>query len=148
MIVANLNNSSKYYSIHHGIREILEYIQLRDFTNVPTGRIELNGEKLFINLDEPNLVPKEMQKLEFHRKYIDIQVPLLLPEEMGWSDINNLGNADIKYDEQKDCGFYTCLAENYFKVFPKQFAIFFPEDAHAPIIGNGKQRKLIGKVLL
>lgn len=148
MIVADLKNCHRYYSIHPGIQKVLNYIKQTDFSNIMFGRIELEGKRLFINIDEPTLISRSQQKLEFHRKYIDIQVPLLQSEEMGWADLNNLGKADIEYDETKDYGLYTCPAESYFTVRLGQFAIFFPEDAHAPIIGNGKQRKLIGKVLL
>lgn len=148
MIVADLKNCHRYYSIHPGIQKVLEYIKQTDFSNIMSKRIELEGKRLFINVDEPDLIPRSQQKLEFHRKYIDIQVPFLQSEEMGWADLNNLGKADIEYDETKDYGLYTCPAESYFTVRLGQFAIFFPEDAHAPIIGNGKQRKLIGKVLL
>ena len=31
---------------------------------------------------------------------------------------------------------------------PGEFAIVYPEDPHAPVIGEGKIRKLIGKVKL
>jgi len=30
----------------------------------------------------------------------------------------------------------------------RQFAIFFPEDAHAPMLGEGAVRKLIFKLLI
>ncbi len=36
----------------------------------------------------------------------------------------------------------------YFKLTAGQFAIFFPEDVHAPMIGEGTIKKLIIKVRL
>ena len=33
-------------------------------------------------------------------------------------------------------------------MMPNDFLIVFPEDAHAPIIGSGKIRKVIAKVML
>ena len=74
--------------------------------------------------------------------------PLLVNETMGWSPINKLGRPDIPYDEARDCGLYFKPAQTYFTVSPNEFTIFFPEDAHAPIIGEGTQRKLIGKLLI
>ena len=106
----------------------------------------LDGDNLFINLDEVELKGKEAQRLEFHKNYIDIQVPLLQDETMGWTALSDLGEPDIAYNPERDCGFYTQDAKEYFNVKPGQFTIFFPEDAHAPIIGKGKQRKLVGKI--
>ncbi|WP_278546323.1 YhcH/YjgK/YiaL family protein, partial [Prevotella histicola] len=62
------------------------------------------------------------------------------------TQVNLLGNPDIAYDSEKDCGFYKRSGHEYFKVKPGQFTIFFPEDAHAPIIGEGRQKKLVAKI--
>lgn len=146
MIIADLNACQRYYTLHARMKELMDYILHHDFSGQETGRITLDGDDLFINLDEGELKSKEEQRLEFHRKYIDIQVPLLQEETMGWTSIPDLGKPNIAYNPDTDCGFYTQEAKEYFKVKPGQFTIFFPEDAHAPIIGEGKQRKLVGKI--
>ena len=128
------------------MKEMLEYILQHDFSQQEAGRIMLDGDNLFINLDEVELKTKEEQRLEFHKNYIDVQVPLSQPETMGWTALSDLGAPDIAYNPERDCGFYTQDAKEYFNVKPGKFTIFFPEDAHAPIIGNGKQRKLVGKI--
>ena len=146
MIIADLESCRRYYALHEEMEELFRYIRNRDFSCQAPGRITLLGNKLFINLDEVELKSKEEQYLEFHQRYIDVQIPLLKEEVMGWSPINLLGNPDIAYDSEKDCGFYKRSGHEYFKVRPGQFTIFFPEDAHAPIIGEGRQRKLVAKI--
>jgi beta-galactosidase beta subunit len=42
--------------------------------------------------------------------------------------------------------FYSDAPDMYFQLTDGQFAIFFPEDVHAPMIGEGLIRKLIIKV--
>ena len=59
-----------------------------------------------------------------------------------------MGEPEIAYNTAQDAGFYTRLAQVYVTLQPQQFVIFFPEDAHAPLIGKGKQRKLIAKILI
>ena len=39
-------------------------------------------------------------------------------------------------------------AQTYLTIRPGEFVIVWPEDAHAPIIGEGTLRKLIAKVLI
>lgn len=146
MIIADLTACHRYYNLHPRMREMLEYIVQHDFSQQEAGRILLDGDDLFINLDEVELKTKEQQRLEFHKNYIDIQVPLLQAETMGWTALSDLTTPDIAYNPERDCGFYTQAAKEYFCVKPGQFTIFFPEDTHAPIIGNGKQRKLVGKI--
>ena len=128
MIIADLTACHRDYNLHPRMREMLEYIVQHDFSQQEAGRILLDGDDLFINLDEVGLKTKEQQRLEFHKNYIDLTTP------------------DIAYNPERDCGFYTQAAKEYFCVKPGQFTIFFPEDTHAPIIGNGKQRKLVGKI--
>ncbi len=146
MIIADLSACHRYFGLHPRMKEMLEYILQHDFSQQEAGRITLDGDDLFINLDEVELKRKEAQRLEFHKNYIDIQVPLLQDETMGWTALSDLDEPDIAYNPERDCGFYTQDAKEYFRVKPGQFTIFFPEDAHAPIIGEGKQRKLVGKI--
>lgn len=148
MVIADLNAACRYYGLHPKMKELMEYVLHHDFSGQEAGRITLDGRGLFINLDEVELKTKDRQRLEFHRRYIDVQVPLLTEETMGWTPVSGLGIPDIAYNPDTDCGFYTQEAKEYFKVRPGQFVLFFPEDAHAPVIGDGRQRKLVGKIRL
>ena len=46
----------------------------------------------------------------------------------------------------KDVVFYSDMPDMYFELTDNQFAIFFPEDVHAPMIGEGEIKKLVIKV--
>ena len=48
----------------------------------------------------------------------------------------------------KDISFYHGLAESYIPVKPGMFAIFFPQDAHAPGVSPDGVKKVIVKVLV
>ena len=50
------------------------------------------------------------------------------------------------YNEEKDIAFFVDRPTAYTKIYPGQFAIYFPEDGHAPGIGEGNIRKVIVKV--
>lgn len=115
-------------------------------TNAPTGRIEIDGEALFINVDDAEMRPREAQIHEVHRRYIDVHFPLSGTEICGWSPLSSLTTPLVPYDEPHDRAFYPGPAQTYFTVQPGQFYICFPDDAHAPIIGEGTLRKLVAKV--
>ena len=50
------------------------------------------------------------------------------------------------YDTQNDISFYPGEAENYLRVKPGMFIIFFPEDGHAPAITPVTLKKAIFKL--
>ena len=115
MIVSRLENSSRIESLHPLFKQLFDYVKTHDLLNAPLGRIELDGDNLFINNVNPECVPADKQVLEMHRDYIDVHI---------------------------------LLTTLFATLQPGEFAIVYPEDPHAPVIGEGKIRKLIGKVKL
>ena len=107
MIISNLQNSGRVESLHPLFKKLFDYVKTHDLLQTPCGRIELEGDNLFINNVNPTCVQAE-----------------------------------------GDCALYTDKPTTYVNLLPGQFAIVFPEDPHAPVIGEGKIRKLIGKVKL
>jgi beta-galactosidase beta subunit len=53
-----------------------------------------------------------------------------------------------QYDEEKDILLYSDDPAVWFTVHPGTFVIFFPWDAHAPLVSNGIVHKIVAKVLL
>jgi biofilm protein TabA len=148
MIQTTIDNARRYLSLCPRLGELLQYVKSHDMTRLPAGRIELDGERLFINIGESQLIAHEARKLEVHRRYIDVHLPLNGSEIIGWSPLSALGEPDAPFDAQKDFAFYTQLAQVYTNVTPGQCFIAFPEDAHAPLIGFGTLRKAVGKILI
>ena len=85
-------------------------------------------------------------------RYIDVTSMcmslLMLPEIVGWKPLCDLKEVQQAYSEEKDCAFYSDRPSTYFTVYPGQFLIVFPEDGHAPIIGEGRLRKICAKIKL
>ena len=71
MIVSRLENSSRIESLHPLFKQLFDYVKTHDLLNAPLGRIELDGDNLFINNVNPECVPADKQVLEMHRDYID-----------------------------------------------------------------------------
>ena len=67
MIIADLRACHRYYGLHPRMKVMMDYILQHDFSRLMAGRITLDGDDLFINLDEVELKPKEEQRLEFTR---------------------------------------------------------------------------------
>ncbi len=108
---------------------------------------ELDGKDIYVNVMEPELKKPADAKLEIHDAYIDIQVLIRGEQEtFGWSERADLRKPLGEFDAGKDIQFFDDEPQTFYTLRPGQFTILFPEDGHAPMIGEGNVRKIIVKV--
>lgn len=111
---------------------------------MPEGRFEWDADGCFVNLQTiPPKAPSQAV-LESHRKMIDIQIPLTGDETMGYSPLKEL--KPTPYDETKDISFYKECSGSFVTVKKGMFAIFFPQDAHAPGVTPTALKKAVFKI--
>jgi len=77
----------------------------------------------------------------------DSQVPLNGRETYGWIDRSRLQHGQ-GYNEERDIEFFRCTPETWFDLEIGEFALFFPNDGHAPLVGTPGQtiRKAVFKI--
>lgn len=146
MIITNLNNTERIECLHPLFKTLFDYVKANDLLNSPLGRIEVQGDDLFINNINPTCKTVEEQMLEMHRDYIDVHIVLEGTETIGWKAIEDLEHITQPYQKEGDCALSDDKPTILATLTPGQCCIVYPEDPHAPVIGEGKIRKLIGKV--
>lgn len=109
------------------------------------GKTILIEDRLFIMVNDTSLKAKNAAKLEVHNQFIDIQIPVSSAETFGWTARKNLKEEKGPFNPEKDVQFFNDTPQTFFNLQPENFAIFFPEDGHAPCIGEGPIRKIIVK---
>jgi YhcH/YjgK/YiaL family protein len=67
-------------------------------------------------------------------------------ETIGWKPRENCATPNGVYNDEKDVLFFGDKPDMFFKLTNGQFVIFFPEDLHAPMIGEGDIKKLVMKL--
>ena len=77
------------------------------------------------------------QVLEVHRDYVDIHILLEGKERIGWKAIEDVNQLKQAYQKEGDCALYSDVPTTFVDLLPGQFAIVYPEDPHAPVIGEG-----------
>ncbi|MCQ2958322.1 MAG: YhcH/YjgK/YiaL family protein [Candidatus Gastranaerophilales bacterium] len=138
MIKDTLDNAEKYFNLSPQIKSALLYLKNTDLKNIEIGRHYLDGDNMYVNVDEYET--KISDNIEAHRKYIDIQYIISGEEQMGVSLLKNL-TPITEYDEEKDIIFYNGKADlNLVK--ENEFIIFYPEDAHLPCQMIDKAKKV------
>lgn len=148
MIIDNLANAANYFYLHLLFEKAFDYINKLDLQGAETGTNEIDSNLLKASLLETQLKPEAEARLETHRKYIDIQIPISCAESYGWRSLATLTDSETGYDEINDIEFFRERPTTYLTLQPGEFVIFFPEDGHAPLIGDGSIRKIILKVAL
>lgn len=147
MIIDTLQNASKYFSVHPLFAKAFEYINKTDWANTEVGKYDVEpGLKSILSNSQGKTKEASIAKFECHNKNIDIQVCLNGTEQIGWKPREKCVTENGGYNEEKDVQFYSDEPDMYFQLTDGQFAIFFPEDVHAPMIGEGDIKKLVIKV--
>ena len=83
MIVSNLQNSQRIESLHPLFKTLFEYVKTHDLLHTELGRIEIDGDNLFINNVNPECVSRDKQVLELHHDYIDVHILWKEPKVLG-----------------------------------------------------------------
>jgi YhcH/YjgK/YiaL family protein len=147
MIIDTFNNASKYFSVHPLFAKAFEYIQQADLANAVEGKTDIaDGLKSIFSNSPGKTKEASLAKFECHNQNIDIQVCIKGEETIGWKPREKCVTPNGAYNAEKDVQFYNDAPDTFFRLNDGQFAIFFPEDVHAPMIGEGQIKKLVIKV--
>lgn len=154
MIHDSLGRSAeRYYALHPLFRQAFEYIdshldELADTNS--DGKYAIQGEDLFVMVGSHTLRRAEEAVLEAHDRYIDLQVMIAGSESFGWAQRAACTEPRGTFDTASDIGFYNDSPTSLVTALAGEFVIFFPEDAHAPLIRPegvaGGSRKAIVKI--
>ncbi len=133
------------------IQRGLLYLKDTDFSSLEDGRYAIQGEKFFVILGKMETKALEETIPEAHNQYLDIQCTLSGKETIGFAQ--RKASQPIAEDllEEKDLVLYKneLDSESYLALSEGEYAIFFPEDVHRPLVRRGSVttiRKAIVKI--
>ena len=146
MISDKLENLKKYASVNPLFPKVVEFLEQNDLNKLETGKHEIVGKDLFVNIQMAKGRTPAEATIETHNNMIDIQIPLSDAETFGYTQRDALPAAE--YNAEKDITKIPGLpCESYITCQPGMMAIFFPQDGHAPCIaGVPEIKKAIFKV--
>ena len=148
MIFSTLSQSDRYAALHSLFPRAIEYIRNTDLMSLAPGHHPILGEDLFAIVEHMPGRTREAAQLEVHRRYIDIQLVLEGIDEMGWRPLIECSEPADEYSAERDIRFFRDAPAAWIATPPGAFCIFFPEDAHAPLVSSGSIRKVVLKIAL
>lgn len=146
MIIDSLENAYKYLDLHKSFAKAFQFINNTNFKTIEAGKYPIDGVNVHAAVSEKEGVKAADAKYEAHNLYIDIQVCPIGTETIGWRPRQKCKNVKAPYNPEKDVTFYETTPDTLFQLNAGQFVIFFPEDVHGPMIGEGPIKKLVVKV--
>jgi biofilm protein TabA len=116
----------------------------------PDTRYDIEGDNCFALVQTYTTRPLAGAMFEAHRQYIDIQFLQTGRETLLWTPLAALTQVTRPYAADKDIAFFASPPHwTPINLQAGQFAIFFPEDGHAPGLESGNPsevRKIVIKV--
>lgn len=145
MILDNLTNSEKYSTLHPLFGQAFDYLKNFGSRQIVEGKQEILGSDLFalVSLHDNYDANK---KLEAHRRYIDIQYIHKGTDVIGWKELGKCAVPVAEFSEANDVILFTDKPEFKFNLAAGCFTVLYPQDAHAPLMGEDSLVRVVLKI--
>ena len=147
MLYDRLENIEQYTGLFENLDTAIAYIAEHDLGELPLGRTDIDGDKVFVKVTEADTCASEEREFEMHDKYMDVQLDLSGVElfEVALGELEETA----PYDETTDTGLYKAPLSCAGVLGEDRFAVFMTGEAHKAQVraaGCDKVRKAIFKV--
>lgn len=134
MIFGNIDKLEEQLgNCSEGVRRALIYLRDTDFTDLPDGKYEICGDKVYAKLQRYRTKPVEQCRPEAHKKFIDVQFMVSGREELGWCGYSPDLRPVKAYDGRDDVAFFEeLIPESRMVLRAGDFAVLYPHDVHRP----------------
>lgn len=150
MILDTLLNANVYRGLHAGIDRVLEEFKKYKSENYPSGKLQLDGDNLFLIFNNYETHSREGALAEAHRQYIDVMYVVDGCEAICVKPVDQLCNITKEYDPSIDALLAQTDADaTVAQLKAGSFIILFPQDAHSPgchIETPSSVKKIVAKV--
>lgn len=150
MIIDSIDNADKYSLLNPLFAKAFTYLRSADLSALENGKISIDGDTLFgiVAAKIGSTVAESTAFFECHNAHIDIQFCISGKEQFGWKPRASCLSPRGEYSVAEDVLFYEDAPDMFFGLTSNQFVIFYPEDVHAPMIGEEWIKKIVIKVKL
>ncbi len=132
MIVNKLSIVSFSGSFTERLEKAYEFLRNTDLASLPAGRVPIDGDALFANVQEYTTRPAGTIPFENHERYADVQYIVSGHELIYVTGKEHIGPVSVPYDEEGDITFYngSTAPHHVLDLSPGESAVFFPDDYH------------------
>ena len=151
MILDSLPNFALYSELSPRFSAAAYFLATNDLSALPEGRIEIDGDDVYANVQDYATHDDAADRYEAHREYADVQVVVSGTERIGIAARTPCLDVVEPYDEKRDIEFVRAEG-GLVPLRAGQFLVIFPHEAHEPGVhpasGPANVRKVVVKVRL
>ncbi|HJP34090.1 MAG TPA: YhcH/YjgK/YiaL family protein [Candidatus Latescibacteria bacterium] len=148
MVIDELQHAAQYHALGARFEKGLRWLADNDVAAMTPERYDIDGDDVFVMVQEYDSKSKADGFWEAHRQYADIQLVVSGAEHMGYTPTTSLKAGE--YDDSRD--FLPLDGEGMFiEMRAGTFMILWPQDAHMPgmeIDSSSPVKKAVVKVRL
>lgn len=149
MLVTSLPTADQNDYLSARMHAAYAFLREADLAHLPLGRVDVDGDDVFANVQEYDTVPAGQKQMEAHRCYYDVQFVVEGEELLQYAPLEGLEPVGA-FDEATDFGFFaTPETPSNIVLSAGDLAVLAPEDAHKPgcaVGAPGHVRKIVVKV--
>ena len=147
MIYANIKDAHRYYSVNPAFEAAFSTLTSLNGDS-ETGAIQYDGYKVIVSKTAPMDKNEDGSEREYeaHREYLDIHYCISGSERIYCQDVTRL-TPTTEFNTEDDYGMLE--GEGYYvDLYPGDFCVVFPEDAHMPLMtaADGEIIKAVVKI--
>ena len=140
MIFGNIKQISDFVFLEEKIKTCLAYAAEHDLSAMEPGRYALDGERIYMNLEEFTTLAADGRDFEAHKRYLDVFYIVDGAEQV---DVNFIDNMDqVGYDTEKDRMALAGERSGCVILRAGDFLVCYPHDGHRPAIFVGEPQKI------
>ena len=145
MICDTLEHLTRYKGLHPNLDTAIDYLLTHDLSALPSGRTEVDGDEVFINVMDAALHSDAGYHPEYHKLYADLQIDITGGEGWGYTTLPGEEAGEFT----GDIGFRTSPDAVSGTLGEGRFVLFFPGELHKPGVarpGCAHVRKVVIKI--
>lgn len=134
MIMDTVANLSFYAGVSRRLSDAFKWLESTNLAALDDGELKIDGDYVRAIVQRYVTVPDAGRRYEAHRRFIDVQCVVRGVERMLVKPVASLV-PDTPYDSDNDIVFFAPAGTRTEIVLQENmFAVFFPQDAHMPML--------------
>lgn len=151
LLFEKIDHLSAYYKLFPSFAKINEFLRSEDLEALEPGRYEIDGDRLFVSIQQYETEAADKRPWECHRKYLDLQYVISGEEYIYVAPLDHLTECS-SYDEQGDCILSNCdCPASALLLHAGDCVLLSPEEAHKPkcsVAGSSSVKKAVIKIAI
>ena len=148
MIIDHIKNAHMYYGLNPYFESVFKYLSEVRPEDFEKKKLEIDGSNCFLLYFDTEGKGIDGVKLECHQKYLDIHYVIKGSDLIGYKETSSCNDINTDDMEKNDYKLFNDKPVSEVLVCEGYFAIVFPADAHAPLMGTEKFMKVVAKVIV